>query len=101
MTSIRESIDAEISANRALGGRLDASKRNGIVARATTRQDMGELSPESSPYDFDDTTRDILITHARQDAGHALLNTITLLQQIRFLGAAVIILLGLVLWRVW
>jgi hypothetical protein len=55
---------------------------NYAVGFETLEGDLGRGASRPQPYDFDDTTRDILIAHTRQDAAHALLNTISLLRRL-------------------
>lgn len=50
-------------------------QRNQDVAYRTTMDEVEGRSP--AVYDLDDERRDVLIVHARQDAAHALCNTIS------------------------
>ncbi len=85
-----------INAQREVGMRGD-SWDNHAVALATLSGDLGAGGKQRAPYYLDDMTRDILIAHSRQDAAHALLNTISLLTRVRQLTLLVYLLLALVL----
>lgn len=70
---------------------------NHAIAHGTLQGDLGTNGKPRDPYYLDDMTRDILIAHSRQDAAHALLNTMSLLKRVRQLTIAVYILVALVL----
>jgi hypothetical protein len=51
-------------------------------------------------YNLQDDTRDRLLAHARQDAAHALCNTVTLLDQVKILRRATFTLTRYLFWEV-
>jgi hypothetical protein len=56
------------------------SIENGEVAKNVLHEELGYFSDgKEIDYNLDEATRDRLITHGRQDAAHALGNTISLL----------------------
>lgn len=70
-TTTRESIRADLDARKVMG-QSGEIVRSEVIARAMLDQDLGYHS--DSPrhdYGLDDTTRDRLIAHARQDAANA------------------------------
>jgi hypothetical protein len=77
-------------------GTKDASTLNSIVAKNVLHDDLGRFDTFPKWYQLDNDTRDRLIAHTRQDAVHALLNTVTLLEQIRTLQRGLRIVLVLV-----
>ncbi|MCX7308848.1 MAG: hypothetical protein NTZ72_13270 [Afipia sp.] len=56
---------------------------NQVTARNVLHDELGRFSDIQREYDIDDATRDRLIVHTRHDAAHALLNTITLMKEVR------------------
>jgi hypothetical protein len=54
---------------------------NRLVAQNMLHQELGRFKERPPNYRLDEVTRDRLIVHARQDAAHALLNTISLMDQ--------------------
>jgi hypothetical protein len=56
---------------------------NEIVARNTLHMELGYYTDRGPEYNLNEATRDRLIVHTRQDAAHALLNTITLMKEVR------------------
>jgi hypothetical protein len=77
-------------------GPKDANFLNSIVARNILHEDLGRFDTRLRRYGLDDDTRDRLIAHARQDAAHALVNTATLLEQVKALRRGLWIMLALV-----
>jgi hypothetical protein len=71
------------------------SKINYFVAREVVQLELEGADPIGY-CSLTDTTRDMLIAHTRQDAAHALLNTISLVSRVRWLTTMVRALLGLV-----
>jgi hypothetical protein len=58
--------------------------KNLLIARDVTREELGRDPAAPQPeYVIDREAIDRLIFHTRQDAAHALLNTITLLDNVR------------------
>jgi hypothetical protein len=56
---------------------------NSVVARNTLQEDLGRYSSGGHHYNLDQDTRDRLLVHARQDAAHALLNTISMMKEMQ------------------
>ena len=88
----------------------------GIVAKNVLHDELGYFSDsDDDDYGLDETTRDRLIAHGRQDAAHTLINTMDLMKAISKLETSIswhftieewsslicIVLLALILWRVW
>ncbi|CCV06714.1 conserved hypothetical protein [Mesorhizobium metallidurans STM 2683] len=56
------------------------ANRNSMVARNILHEELGYFSDVQTSYSLDEETRDRLIAHGRQDAAHALTNTIALME---------------------
>ena len=56
---------------------------NRVTAKEILQEEMGQRSLPQPEYGLDQTTRDRLLAHTRQDAAHALLNTVTLMKEVR------------------
>lgn len=56
---------------------------NRAIARNVLHTELGRYAETQPVYSLDQETRDRLIAHARQDAAHALLNTISLMKEVR------------------
>jgi hypothetical protein len=56
---------------------------NRVTAKEILQEELGQRSVPQPEYGLDQTTRDRLLAHARQDAAHALLNSITLMKEVR------------------
>lgn len=64
-----------------LGRKLRPDELSGIVAREGLHGELGYIDDGvPTVYNLDDDTRDRLIAHGRQDAAHALGNTINISQ---------------------
>jgi hypothetical protein len=61
---------------RSQGG-VKRSELNGIIAAMTAEEAAGLVGDLPTVYDLDQPHRDSIFVHTRQDASHALLNTIT------------------------
>lgn len=76
-----------------------------VTARNVLHQDLGRYAGRHTKYDLDEETRDRLIAHTRQDAAQALLNTVTLMKEMRKLkrwfAAACVAFLAMVFWVWW
>lgn len=70
---------------------------NGLIARNVLHEELGYF-PKSRirQYRLDEATRDRLLVHGRQDAAHALLNSITILEEISRLKRLLWIALALI-----
>jgi uncharacterized membrane protein YccC len=90
-----EHLRQQLSFARDMGTK-DPSNLNSIAARNILHEDLGRFDTILHRYQLDDDTRNRLIAHVRQDAAHALLNTATLLQQVRALRRGLRIVLVLV-----
>jgi hypothetical protein len=79
-------------------GEMGADK-NALIAKDILHEELGYHPEAPQPaYHFDEATRDRLLAHSRQDAAHALLNTIALREDVRKLNQRsiiVIVLLGI------
>jgi hypothetical protein len=60
----------------------DAVKQ-AITARNILGEDLDHFTPPPMVYELDEDVRDRLMAHTRQDAAHALMNTINLLEEVR------------------
>jgi len=78
---------------------------NHAIARDIVHNELGYTGNRRPPYNLDQDTRDILLVHARQDAAHALANTVSLLKVVRTLKlatfgiAALLLAVALHLWQ--
>ena len=82
-TGAREALKADLAATKSLNGKLTDMDRNAAVARRTVNEEMGRYGDPDVYYELNTQSADILLSHARQDAAHALLNTITIWKQLR------------------
>jgi hypothetical protein len=81
--TFREALRETMSAQRSMGHK-GANWDNQAVAYHTLLQDLGYYSDHNpSAYGLDENVRDTLIAHARQDAAHAVVNTASLLKEMR------------------
>ena len=67
-------------------------------AQHVLQGELGDPGNQCEPHKLDDDTRDLLLTHTRLDAAHALGNTAVLLREVRTLKWLVVsaaIILGL------
>lgn len=84
-------IKATIKAQHAAGLKSE-SWDNQAIASDVLSKDLGYKRSDRPHYHLDDQTKDILLVHARQDAAHTLINTISLLERIDKLDRTVQIL---------
>jgi hypothetical protein len=74
------------------------NQQNHTIAQHTLDQELGRYGEELQQfYGFDRDIADTLLAHGRQDAAHALLNTMTLMKDVRLLKYLVLLVLGLVI----
>src|SRR5262245_45690824 len=74
------------------------SQQNHTIAQHTLHEELGQYGGELQQfYDFDRDIADTLLAHGRQDAAHALLNTITLMKDVRRLKYLVLLVLVLLI----
>ncbi|TIO14931.1 MAG: hypothetical protein E5X86_22715 [Mesorhizobium sp.] len=75
-----ESLQMDYRAHERVTGRLTPADKNRMVARNILHEELGMFAdPQGAVYSLDEDTRDRLLAHARQDASHALCNTISLM----------------------
>lgn len=102
-TELREVIAAirELPA----GGRAKKSAELNVISQNILHDDLGRFSDSTSyDYELDDTTRDRLIAHARQDAALACLTSSRAVQEARNarnIAYACLIILMVILYKVW
>jgi len=90
-----ESLRTALKTRRELEGRLSDTDVNFEVARNVLHEDLGYVGDRRIGYDLEDDTKDILLAHARQDAAHALLNSVTLLKKQKRLHLLMYVAVGL------
>jgi hypothetical protein len=54
---------------------------NAAIAKNVLHEELGYYSDQPCSYNLDQSTRDTLLAHARQDAAHALVINISLLRE--------------------
>jgi hypothetical protein len=81
-------------------GWKDPNALNRVVARNVLHDDLGRFKGRLHVYHLNDDTRDRLLAHARQDTAHALINTATLLDQVKALRRTVNLLVVLMIFSV-
>lgn len=81
-------------------------KRNGAVAKNVLDEEMGLFGEPYEIYSLDEPTRDRLLAHGRQDAAHALVNSIStiellekVLRAIRWLILTIIVCTAIIYWK--
>ncbi|MHC2454523.1 hypothetical protein ACVMIX_001164 [Rhizobium leguminosarum] len=88
-------LKVRLDAIRSLGG--DQAAVDAAIARNILHEELGQFEDSAlATYNLDDTTRDRLIAHARQDAAHAIMGIGTLTNEVRSLRrsiSAVVVLL--------
>lgn len=88
-----QAVDAEIRAYREVTGKAaDENEINRIVALHVIAEDGGDEQPGY----LSELSKETLLLHGRQDAAHALLNTVSILKRQRRLERLVWILLIIV-----
>ena len=92
---IRDSLQSKLRVAREMGTK-DPASINGITARNVLHEELGYFGETPHNYGLDERTRDALLAHVRQDAAHALLNSITTLNELRRLKRLAWVTLGLV-----
>lgn len=86
---------------------MGASQDNldAATAQNVLHEDLGYFATKSAEYDLDQTTRDKLLAHARQDAAHAVCAATTVAKEVRRLrgvmAAMVFVTLLLVVAEIW
>lgn len=83
MTSSREAESAlrsQLKFIKDMGG--GRTQQDAAIARNVLHEDLGYYDGQQSIYNLDDDTRDRLITHARQDAAHAVISAASIYQEV-------------------
>lgn len=78
----KEALRATLRVQRELGMKGDIND-NKAIARNVLHEELGYYGERKPQYDLEEGIRDTLIAHGRQDAAGALLNTISLLNEIK------------------
>ncbi|GJE59948.1 hypothetical protein [Methylobacterium trifolii] len=91
MNKATKRIQSTIKIRNAVGLKGE-SWDNQAIARDVLFDELGYNRVDRPHYSLDDQTKDILLAHARQDASHALGNTISLLERVEKLDRTVRIL---------
>ena len=83
--SFSETIQAKNRADQLLPpNNQGALSRNAFMSQCMLNDDLGNFSDSrNSVYDLSEDQRDRLIAHARQDAAHATLNSIEIINSIK------------------
>jgi hypothetical protein len=89
--SAEEHLKMQLDMGRDVGVK-DPSSLNAIIARNILHEELGRFRERQRNYSLDPETRNRLLVHARQDAAHTLLNTSSVLDQLRILRRLVIVL---------
>jgi hypothetical protein len=77
----KTALRAQLRFIKEMGG--DQSERDAAIARNVLHEDLGYYDKRQFIYDLDEATRDRLITHARQDAAHAVISVSSIQKQLR------------------
>jgi hypothetical protein len=95
--SFSETIQAKNRVDRLLPPSNEgALSHNAFMSQSILQDDLGNFSDSRNlVYDLSDEQRDRLIAHARQDAAHATINSIEIINSIRSLKLWIIVLLVL------
>jgi hypothetical protein len=106
-----EALERAIKAHRRVfvPGRSWPVQANRTIAENVLNQELGHFADRHSPYHLDQETRDLLLAHTRQDAAQALLNTISMMEEIHrlkktlsILGFALFVsLVWIEVWKYW
>ncbi len=114
-------MDKKVTAEKALGARITAirdmnppgtdltTQINQATARNVVLEELGQFDARLPSYSLDQETRDLLLVNAREDAAHAVINTIDLMKslsklsnQVKLLRLTLIIIaIGYALWVCW
>lgn len=98
-----ENLALSLRAVRDLGGGQEAL--DAATARNILHEELGYFKSKSTDYTLDEVTRDRLLAHARQDAAHALIATLTTGRNVKNLERAISLLvlcaLALIAIQVW
>jgi hypothetical protein len=98
MKKYNDQIRAQIAAQRDLGMKGDFWN-NHAIARGVVNEDIDPDNYVHGMYHLNETMRDTLLAHTREDAAHALLNTTSLLKRVRLLTWLVYLLLAIAIVR--
>jgi hypothetical protein len=89
--SAEEHLKMQLAMHRDMGVK-DPNSLNAMVARNILHEELGRFRERQRNYSLDAETSNRLLVHTRQDAAHAVLNTSSVLDQIRTLKRLVIVL---------
>ena len=64
-------------------GTTDAATKNFWISKNVLHEELGTFGETTEIYDLNKNTADILIAHGRQDIAHALLNTGSILKELK------------------
>ena len=96
MTTAEEAYKAAMDAHKLIGSRNTVSDNN-VLANNILEGDLGYFSNRGlQNYDLDKETRDRLIAHARQDAALAVINSSSILNELKKIRSAQTIILIMV-----
>lgn len=85
-----QALKVEVDMAKAIDGRMPEERLEEAMARLGLKEDLGELKSDwLTDYGLDDTTRDRLIAHARQDAALAYFSSNNTKRQVRRLRVLV------------
>lgn len=89
--TFKQAMDASLKATITVEGKISPEAYESTFARMTLKEDLGELGSEwQSVYALDDTTRDRLIAHTRQDAAMNYVAIVELRKQIKTLRVIIL-----------
>lgn len=89
-----EHLRLKIRAMRDLGA--SQAEIDAATAQSVLHEDLGYFRSKSQAYDLDQPTRDKLLSHARQDAAHAVCAVVNVAKEVRRLRSVVLLLAVLV-----
>ena len=103
----RQAYATEI-AGRASFKRITTLDKNEVMAKTLVNEEMGRFGPYEVDYRLSKETTDLLLSHARQDAAWAAMNTVDIWKQLRttrrlvmfcsFVLGAQLVLVGWIVW---
>lgn len=85
--SAEEYLRQKIRVMREIGASQD--NIDAATAQNVLHEDLGYFASKSAEYDLDQATRDKLLSHARQDAAHAVCAATTVAREVRRLRGMV------------
>lgn len=97
MTDVAKRIRNAISSNRAMGLK-GTSWDNQAVAYVTAQDEALGLDSAAEYYDLDEQTRQRILVNLRQDTAHALLNTSSLINELKYIKRLIWLLIAVALY---